>query len=46
VTYEIFINYVIIKEMEVKNKNNLNVQIEIIKNEKKSKKVACSKNIF
>jgi len=46
VTYEIFINYVIIKEMEEITKNNLNVQIETIKNEKKSKEVACSKIIF
>jgi hypothetical protein len=31
--------------MEVKTKNNLNVQIETIKNEKKSKNFACA-NFF
>jgi hypothetical protein len=34
------------EEMEEKSKNNLNVQIETIKNENKSKEVACSKNIL
>ncbi len=46
VTYEIFIHDVIMEEMEEKSKNNLNVQIETIKNENKSKEVACSKNIL
>ncbi len=46
VIYEIFINDVIMEEMEEKSKNNLNVQIERIKNEKKCKEVACSKNIL
>jgi hypothetical protein len=35
VTYEIFIDDVIMEEMEEKSLNNFNVQIETIKNEKK-----------
>lgn len=46
VTYGIFINDVIMEEMEEKSKNNLNVQIETIKNENIYKEVPCSKNIF